>query len=124
MARVSTASDMSRHGGDLTPPADADSIELSQLLHRLQDTVLHPTPERERQLRRSEFEREKLAANLEYAKSKLAKLESEASGGRATSRKVQTQGGVLAAQRDVLELLLDRLQDLRQVRHWNWALKL
>lgn len=40
----------------------AEASELAQILSRLQDSILHPTPERERQLRRSYIEREKLAS--------------------------------------------------------------
>lgn len=116
MARVSGASDMARHslGSPVPNPIDAASAELSQLLRRLQETVLHPTPEREKLLRKSEFERERLAMNIEYARSSLAQLEADANSGKSAARKLQTHG-TLAAQRDMLELLLDRLQDLRQV---------
>ncbi|OAA47421.1 synaptobrevin [Beauveria brongniartii RCEF 3172] len=74
--------------------------ELAQILSRLQDSVLHPTPQREKQLRRSYIEREKLAT-----------LEQDAA---ATPFKSST-GPLLAKQRDALELLLDRLKDLQQV---------
>lgn len=40
----------------------AEASEIAQILSRLQDSILHPTPERERQLRRSYIEREKLAS--------------------------------------------------------------
>ena len=117
MARVSGASDMFRHGGE---SIEASSAELSQLLRRLQDTALHPTPEREKLLRKSELERDRLASNLEYARKRLAKLENDADNGKLGSKKLQTQG-TFASQHEMLELLLDRLQDLRQVCDLNVA---
>lgn len=37
-------------------------VELAQLLSRLKQSVLHPSPERERRLRNSEFERTRVEA--------------------------------------------------------------
>ncbi|XWW93538.1 hypothetical protein V2A60_001471 [Cordyceps javanica] len=105
MARVSTSF------WPMSNPADAEVTELAQILSRLRDSILHPTPQRERQLRRSSIEREKLASNLEYVNERLSKLERDAA---ATPFK-SNDGPPLAQHRDVLELLLDRLQDLRQV---------
>jgi uncharacterized membrane protein YccC len=100
---------------------EASAVELSQLLRRLQDTVLHATPEREKLLRNSEFERDRLASNLEYARNRLAKLEHDAENGKLGSKKLQAQG-TFASQHEMLELLQDRLQDLRQVCHFETRL--
>ncbi|KAJ3474676.1 hypothetical protein NLG97_g9736 [Lecanicillium saksenae] len=105
MARVS------KSFGAASDPAGAEVGELSQILNRLQDSILHPTPERERLLRRSYIEREKLASNLEFVNTRLSRLEQDASAAPFKSN----TGPLLAKQRETLELLLDRLKDLRQV---------
>ncbi|KKP03626.1 synaptobrevin [Trichoderma harzianum] len=84
-------------------------VELAQLLSRLKRSVLHPSPERERRLRNSEFERTRVEANLQYARAALTKLEQTLSG-----RRTDTQGD-LTAQKETLDLLFDRLEDLRKV---------
>lgn len=43
-------------------PPNLSPVELSQLLSRLKQSVLHPSPERERRLRNSEFERTRVEA--------------------------------------------------------------
>ncbi|KAJ6783661.1 hypothetical protein PWT90_06731 [Aphanocladium album] len=105
MARVSTSF------GTASESAGAEVGELSQILNRLQDSILHPTPERERLLRRSYIEREKLASNLEFVNARLSRLEQDAAAAPFKSN----TGPILVKQRETLELLLDRLKDLRQV---------
>ncbi|KAM3430717.1 hypothetical protein MY4824_007515 [Beauveria thailandica] len=105
MARVSNSF------GSTSGSIGIEAGELAQILSRLQDSVLHPTPQREKQLRRSYIEREKLATNLHYVNARLSKLEQDAA---ATTFKSST-GPLLTKQRDALELLLDRLKDLQQV---------
>ncbi|KAL6901716.1 putative synaptobrevin protein [Trichoderma evansii] len=90
-------------------PPNLSPVELAQLLSRLKQSVLHPSPERERRLRNSEFERTRVEANLQYARAALTKLEQTLPG-----RRVDTQGD-LTAQREILDLLFDRLDDLRKV---------
>lgn len=53
--------------------------------------------------------------NLEYARSSLTKLEHDALGIKAPGRRSEVQGD-LNRKRELLELLLDRLEDLREVR--------
>ncbi|KAJ6444770.1 synaptobrevin [Purpureocillium lavendulum] len=89
-------------------------VELSQLLSRLQQTVLHPTPEREHRLRTSDYERARLEANLEYARAQLLKLEQDALALKAPTRRLELQSA-LVAHRDTLDTLLDRLADIRQI---------
>ncbi|KAG5813493.1 hypothetical protein H9Q74_003299 [Fusarium xylarioides] len=93
---------------------DIASAELGNLLLRLQKTVLHTDSDRERRLRSSEFERARVASNLEYARNSLTKLESDALGIKAPGRRAEVQSD-LNRKRELLELLLDRLEDLRQV---------
>ncbi|EGU76188.1 hypothetical protein FOPG_02133 [Fusarium oxysporum f. sp. conglutinans race 2 54008] len=93
---------------------DIASAELGNLLLRLQKTVLHTDSDRERRLRSSEFERARVASNLEYARNSLTKLEHDALGIKAPGRRAEVQSD-LNGKRELLELLLDRLEDLRQV---------
>ncbi|KAF5721742.1 hypothetical protein FMUND_3478 [Fusarium mundagurra] len=93
---------------------DIASAELGNLLLRLQKTVLHTDSDRERRLRSSEFERARVASNLEYARNSLTKLECDALGIKAPGRRAEVQSD-LNGKRELLELLLDRLEDLRQV---------
>lgn len=93
---------------------DIASEELGNLLSRLQKTVLHTDNDRERRLRSSEFERARVASNLEYAWNALSKLEHDAMAIKAPGRRAEVQGD-LNGKRELLELLLDRLEDLRQV---------
>ncbi|KAH7258252.1 hypothetical protein FSOLCH5_002595 [Fusarium solani] len=93
---------------------DTASAELGILLLRIQNTILHTDSERERRLRASEYERARVASNLEYARNSLTKLEHDALGIKAPGRRVEVQTD-LNGKRELLELLLDRLEDLRQV---------
>lgn len=52
--------------------------------------------------------------NLEYARSSLTKLEHDALAIKAPGRRAEVQGD-LNGKRELLEALLDRLEDLRQV---------
>ncbi|KAH6984907.1 hypothetical protein BKA56DRAFT_581880 [Ilyonectria sp. MPI-CAGE-AT-0026] len=110
MARLSQAP-----GAPLNRSAiDSASSELGHLLLRLQQTILHADPDRERRLRTSEFERARVAANLEYARTSLTKLEHDALGIKAPGRRSEVQGD-LNRKRELLDLLLDRLEDLREM---------
>ncbi|RGP63091.1 hypothetical protein FLONG3_10032 [Fusarium longipes] len=110
---------MARLSQSTSPPLnrsaiDIASAELGNLLSRLQKTVLHTDSDRERRLRSSEFERARVASNLEYARNVLSKLEHDALAIKAPGRRAEVQGD-LNGKRELLELLLDRLEDLRQV---------
>ncbi|POR36061.1 Uncharacterized protein TPAR_03728 [Tolypocladium paradoxum] len=93
---------------------DLAFVELSQLLSRLQQSLLHPTPERERRLRTSEYERARVEANLDYARAVLTRLEQDAMGVKAPVRRLEMQAA-LNAHRESLETLMDWLEDLRQM---------
>ncbi|KAM4068117.1 membrane fusion protein use1 domain-containing protein [Hirsutella rhossiliensis] len=111
MARVAHT-----HTADRTTEKSHDAlfVQLSQLVSRLQQNVLHPTPERERRLRTSEYERARVEANLEYALSLLGRLEQDAARITVPARKLERQDA-LHATRETLETLLDRMEDLRQL---------
>ncbi|KAF4977336.1 hypothetical protein FZEAL_6108 [Fusarium zealandicum] len=110
MARLSQATGTALNRSGI----DTAAAELGNLLLRLQQTVLHTDGERERRLRASEFERARVASNLEYARKSLSKLEHDALAIKAPGRRAEVQGD-LNGKRELLELLLDRLEDLRQV---------
>ncbi|KFA75163.1 hypothetical protein S40288_02834 [Stachybotrys chartarum IBT 40288] len=95
-------------------PSATAIIELGQSLYRLQQTVLHPTAEREHRLRTSEHERARLESNLEYARTVLTQLERDTLGIKAPSRRSEVQG-TLNQHRELLELLFDRLEDIRKI---------
>ncbi|KAI5459894.1 hypothetical protein BGZ63DRAFT_388923 [Mariannaea sp. PMI_226] len=110
MARLSPAPGayLNRSGIDIA------SAELGHILSRLQHTILHADPERERRLRTSEFERARVAGNLNYARTSLTKLEQDALGIKAPGRRAEVQGD-LNQKRELLEMLLDRLDDFREL---------
>ncbi|KND92170.1 hypothetical protein TOPH_03148 [Tolypocladium ophioglossoides CBS 100239] len=116
MARLSNSPVTIPGSGRNSP--DLAFVELSQLLSRLQQSLLHPTPERERRLRTSEYERARVEArvlqNLDYARAVLTRLEQGAMGVKAPARRLEMQGA-LNAHRESLETLMDRLEDLRQI---------
>ncbi|KAH6890479.1 hypothetical protein B0T10DRAFT_485990 [Thelonectria olida] len=93
---------------------DVASNELGHLLFRLQQSILHADEDRERRLRTSEYERARVAANLDYARTSLTKLEQDAMGIKAPGRRAEVQGD-LNRKRDLLEMLLDRLEDIREM---------
>ncbi|KAG5985700.1 hypothetical protein E4U54_005870, partial [Claviceps lovelessii] len=61
-----------------------------------------------------EYERAKVESNLDHARSVLTKLEQDALHIKAPKKRAETQE-LLNLNRDRLETLLDRLQDLRQI---------
>ncbi|KAF4986924.1 hypothetical protein FGRMN_10619 [Fusarium graminum] len=110
---------MARHSPSVSPSLnrsaiDVASAELGNLLLRLQKNVLHIDNDRERRLRSSEFERARVTSNLEYARNSLTKLEHDALAIKAPGRRAEVQGD-LNGKRELLEVLLDRLEDLRQM---------
>uniref|UniRef100_A0A8H7K360 Uncharacterized protein n=1 Tax=Bionectria ochroleuca TaxID=29856 RepID=A0A8H7K360_BIOOC len=112
MARLSNAPSPALHRTGSS--FERSSAELGQLLSRLQQVLLHPDPNRERQLRTSEYERSRQKSNLEYARATLTKLEQDALGVLAPGRRVEVQTD-LNKKRELLDVLVDRLQDLQKL---------
>ncbi|KAI9167462.1 hypothetical protein HJFPF1_03589 [Paramyrothecium foliicola] len=111
MARLSSAPFMAiAH----TTSQQTSAAELSQLLARLQQSVLHPTSDRERRIRTNEYERARLESNIEYARTLLTKLERDALDVKAPGRRSELQGS-LNAHRELIDLLLDRINDFKQM---------
>ncbi|TID02146.1 Protein transport protein use1 [Colletotrichum higginsianum] len=109
MARLPTAFP---YAHSTTPEKGA--AELSQLLRRLDQTILHADQNRERRLRVSEFERARLNSNLDYARSLLTRVEQEAMHVKLLSRRQDMQAD-LNRKRELLERLVDRMHDLEQL---------
>ncbi|KAF3806168.1 hypothetical protein GCG54_00005929 [Colletotrichum gloeosporioides] len=95
-------------------PQERGVAELSQLLRRLDQTILHADHDRERRLRASEFERARLNSNLEYARSLLTRVEQEALHVKLLARRQDMQAD-LNRKRELLERLVDRMHDLEQL---------
>ncbi|OJD34207.1 synaptobrevin protein [Diplodia corticola] len=91
---------------------DPTQISLTRLLDRLQTALL--SPDADPKLRTSSFERTKVGANLEYARSLLLRLEHDTAGVKIQSRK-QAQQADLHAKRDLIRQLNQRLHDLNQL---------
>ncbi|KAF6827366.1 synaptobrevin [Colletotrichum plurivorum] len=90
------------------------AAELTQLLRRLDQNILHADHDHERRLRASEFERARLNTNLEYARSLLTRVEQEALQVKQLSRRQEMQAD-LNRKRELLERLVDRMHDLEQL---------
>ncbi|KAK3374964.1 synaptobrevin [Podospora didyma] len=103
---VATATPSARLANPLT--------DLTRLLSRLQQTVLRADAEREARLRTSEFEREKVQTNINFARSLLTKLEQEALAIKIHTRKHELQTD-LVLKREVLDQLTERMRDLAEI---------
>ncbi|KAL1637709.1 hypothetical protein SLS58_009135 [Diplodia intermedia] len=91
---------------------DPTQISLTRLLDRLQTALL--SPHADPKLRTSSFERTKVGANLEYARSLLLRLEHDTAGVKIQSRK-HAQQADLQAKRDLIKQLNQRLYELNQL---------
>ncbi|KAI1492061.1 hypothetical protein F5X96DRAFT_628617 [Biscogniauxia mediterranea] len=104
--------------GPVTPGrsiSNPDSLtDLNRLLSRLQQSILQADAERERRLRASEYERNKVRINLEYARTLLTKLEQDALGIKVHTRRLETQTD-LNRKREIFEELAERLRELEEV---------
>ncbi|KAL8770658.1 MAG: hypothetical protein Q9209_003726 [Squamulea sp. 1 TL-2023] len=99
---------MARPPQMVSEPPDITAINLKRALIRLEQKILiSPTP----RLTRSSLERTKTAANLEYARTLLLRLEHESSNIKIQSRK-QDRQNTLLAQRALIKRLTERLHDL------------
>lgn len=89
-----------------------DSLtDLTRLLSRLQQSILHADADRERRLRTSEHERNKAGINLEYARTLLTKLEQDALAIKVHAKRQEMQVD-LNRKRRLFEQLTERLREL------------
>jgi len=93
-------------------PPDTTAISLQRLLSRLEHTLL--SPDADTNLRKSSYDRTKVGANLEYARSLLLKLEHDSAGIKIQSRKQALQVD-LKAKRNLIKQLNQRLYELNQL---------
>ncbi|KAK7935308.1 synaptobrevin [Apiospora marii] len=95
--------------------SNPDSLtDLNRLLARLQQNVLQANAEQERRLRTSEYERNKVGINLEYARTLLTKVEQDASSVKVHARRQDLQAD-LNRKREVFEQLAERLRELEDL---------
>ncbi|KAI9697833.1 MAG: hypothetical protein M1836_004509 [Candelina mexicana] len=92
--------------------ADSTAIDLIGLLSRLEHTLL--SPDANPRARTSSFERARIGANLEYARSLLLRLERQSPIIKVQSLQQQTQKKLIE-QRDLVKRLDDRLYELNQL---------
>ncbi|KFY65139.1 hypothetical protein V496_02772 [Pseudogymnoascus sp. VKM F-4515 (FW-2607)] len=102
MARLSTP-------GARAP--DHTSLNLTRLISRLQNTLLEPDAETSHRLRASGFERRKVEANLEYAKTLLLRLGQESPSVKPQPNKQDAQSDLQIKKRQ-LDALDARLHEL------------
>ncbi|KAI0141241.1 hypothetical protein GGR57DRAFT_495953 [Xylariaceae sp. FL1272] len=88
--------------------------DLTRLLSRLQQNILHANADRERRLRQSEYERNKASINLEYARSLLTKLEQDALSIKIQSKRQDAQTD-LNQKREIYEQVSERLRELEDM---------
>jgi len=93
-------------------PPDTTAISLQRLLSRLEHTLL--SPDADTNLRNSSYDRTKVGANLEYARSLLLRLEHDSSGIKVQSRK-QALKRDLQSKRNLIKQMNQRLYELNQL---------
>ncbi|KAI4238017.1 MAG: hypothetical protein L6R40_005828 [Gallowayella cf. fulva] len=99
---------MARTAHVMAEPPDVTAINLKRALSRLEQRILiSPNP----RLASSSFERTKVSANVEYARTLLLRLEHEASNLKIQSRK-QDRQKTLFTQRALIRRLTERLHEL------------
>ncbi|KAK8111642.1 uncharacterized protein PG998_008099 [Apiospora kogelbergensis] len=95
--------------------SNPDSLtDLNRLLARLQQNILQASAEQERRLRTSEYERNKVGINLEYARTLLTKVEQDASSVKVHARRQDMQAD-LNRKREIFEQLTERLRELEEL---------
>ncbi|KAI9799732.1 MAG: hypothetical protein M1833_003851 [Piccolia ochrophora] len=105
---------MARLSGVASPPSDPTLTNLTRLLSRLEGNILTPSPDQDARLRKSTFERNRVGANVEYARTLLLRLEHESSTVKAQSKKQQVQTD-LSQKRQLIKRLNERLYELGQL---------
>ena len=89
-------------------------ITLNRLLARLDHTLLSPDSEQLSRLRNSQYERNKVGANVEHARTLLLALEKQSSAIRVQTQRQQIQAD-LQAKRELIKRLNARLQELNEL---------
>ncbi|KAK6006561.1 hypothetical protein QM012_006971 [Aureobasidium pullulans] len=89
------------------------SVDLDQLLTRLSDTLLSPIAD-DTHLRTTPYERNRISANVEYARTLLLRLEHNTQEIKTQTHKTSVQND-LASKRDLIKRLNTRLLELNQL---------
>lgn len=92
----------------------SSTVTLYRLLSRLDHTLLSPDSEQLQRLRGSQYERNKVGANIEHARTLLLTLEKQSSTIRIQTQRQQTQAD-LQSKRELVKKLNARLQELNQL---------
>lgn len=92
----------------------SSTVTLNRLLSRLDQTLLHPESEQLSRIRESQYERNKVGANIEHARTLLLTLEKQSSTIRIQTQRQQIQAD-LQAKRELIKRLNTRLQELNQL---------
>ncbi|TIA55075.1 hypothetical protein D6C77_07499 [Aureobasidium pullulans] len=93
--------------------AENITVDLDQLLGKLSNTLLSPTAD-DRHLRTTLYERNRISANVEYARTLLLRLEHNTADIKTQSRKSTIQAD-LQTKRDLIKKLNTRLIELNQL---------
>ncbi|TIA06245.1 hypothetical protein D6C80_10434 [Aureobasidium pullulans] len=96
-----------------TTMAENITVDLDQLLGKLSNTLLSPTAD-DTHLRTTLYERNRISANVEYARTLLLRLEHNAADIKTQSRKSTIQAD-LQTKRDLIKKLNTRLIELNQL---------
>ncbi|KAG9512454.1 hypothetical protein KCV07_g9446, partial [Aureobasidium melanogenum] len=96
-----------------TATAENISVDLDQILARLSDTLLSPTAD-DTHLRTTPYERNRISANVEYARTLLLRLEHSTQDIKTQTHKTTLQND-LASKRDLIKRLNTRLLELNQL---------
>ena len=92
-------------------PNVSPTVPLNRLLNRLEGTIY--SPENETKLRASQYERNRVGANIEHARALLLTLEKQSSMVRVQSERQQLQAD-LEQKRTLIKKLNTRLRELNQ----------
>ncbi|THX24313.1 hypothetical protein D6D10_10153 [Aureobasidium pullulans] len=96
-----------------TKMAENITVDLDQLLGKLSNTLLSPTAD-DRHLRTTLYERNRISANVEHARTLLLRLEHNTADIKTQSRKSTIQAD-LQTKRDLIKKLNTRLIELNQL---------
>ncbi|KAI4740377.1 hypothetical protein E4T50_09188 [Aureobasidium sp. EXF-12298] len=89
------------------------SVDLDQLLTRLSDTLLSPTAD-DSHIRATPYERNRISANVEYARTLLLRLEHSTQDIKTQTQKTTVQND-LATKRNLIKRFNTRLLELNQL---------
>lgn len=103
---------MSRTQPPTVPTADVTHINLGRLLKRLEHNIL--STDSNPRLRTDPYERKRVSANVDYARTLLLQLEQESSAIKVQTRKQDAQAE-LQSKRDLIRRLNQRLLELNQL---------